>query len=105
AYKLQDAGADTVITTNFAPLLEKSYWLEKQGLVSRLLIGEDDHWGPCSAPQVAWRPGVEPLLPLFRKPARADFPRVSPEDVALLQYTGGTTGMPKGAMLTHGNLT
>ena len=27
-----------------------------------------------------------------------------PEDVALLQYTGGTTGVPKGAMLTHGNL-
>lgn len=27
------------------------------------------------------------------------------EDVALLQYTGGTTGVPKGAMLTHSNLT
>ncbi|MGI9383658.1 MAG: long-chain-fatty-acid--CoA ligase [Methyloligellaceae bacterium] len=27
------------------------------------------------------------------------------EDVAVLQYTGGTTGTPKGAMLTHGNLT
>ena len=26
-------------------------------------------------------------------------------DVAVLQYTGGTTGIPKGAMLTHGNLT
>ena len=26
------------------------------------------------------------------------------EDVALLQYTGGTTGVPKGAMLTHANL-
>ena len=27
------------------------------------------------------------------------------EDVAVLQYTGGTTGVPKGAMLTHANLT
>jgi long-chain acyl-CoA synthetase len=27
------------------------------------------------------------------------------EDAALLQYTGGTTGVPKGAMLTHANLT
>lgn len=34
-------------------------------------------------------------------------PRVSinsTEDIALLQYTGGTTGSPKGAMLTHYNL-
>ena len=28
----------------------------------------------------------------------------SPEDVAVLQYTGGTTGVPKAAMLTHRNL-
>jgi len=29
---------------------------------------------------------------------------VSPDDVALFQYTGGTTGLPKAAMLTHRNL-
>ena len=29
---------------------------------------------------------------------------IAPEDVLLLQYTGGTTGPPKGAILTHGNL-
>jgi len=29
---------------------------------------------------------------------------VGPGDLALLQYTGGTTGIPKGAMLSHGNL-
>lgn len=29
---------------------------------------------------------------------------ISTEDIAVLQYTGGTTGVSKGAMLTHGNL-
>jgi long-chain acyl-CoA synthetase len=35
-----------------------------------------------------------------------DLPRVSiaPDDLAVLQYTGGTTGTPKAAMLTHGNI-
>jgi long-chain acyl-CoA synthetase len=39
--------------------------------------------------------------------AEVDLPRVEidpEEDVAVLQYTGGTTGVPKGAMLTHQNL-
>ena len=37
------------------------------------------------------------------KPSTVD---INPEtDIAVLQYTGGTTGLPKGAMLTHANLT
>ena len=32
-------------------------------------------------------------------------PAIAPDAIAVLQYTGGTTGTPKGAMLTHANLT
>ncbi|MEY3532945.1 MAG: hypothetical protein RI979_969 [Pseudomonadota bacterium] len=35
---------------------------------------------------------------------RAYWAGTKPEDLALLQYTGGTTGVAKGAMLTHGNM-
>ncbi len=37
-------------------------------------------------------------------PLAADHPHPAASDLAVLQYTGGTTGVPKGAMLTHSNL-
>jgi long-chain acyl-CoA synthetase len=45
----------------------------------------------------------------FRKVVSADpnaykVPNVTLDDLAFLQYTGGTTGVSKGAMLTHGNM-
>ena len=61
---------------------------------------------------------LKKLVPAYQLPQALGFKRVlhegrgqvlrsvpvTLEDTAVLQYTGGTTGLPKGAMLTHGNL-
>jgi len=42
---------------------------------------------------------------LIQNDGKVEVPDINPvEDIAVLQYTGGTTGVPKGAMLTHQNI-
>ncbi|MBP2016980.1 long-chain acyl-CoA synthetase [Symbiobacterium terraclitae] len=56
-------------------------------------------------PRIAYRKGVMPWSALVAAPPiTAPVPVTPAEDLALLQYTGATTGLPKGCMLTHRNL-
>ena len=51
-------------------------------------------------------PGAVRFNDAMRRGARSKMPKVeiNGEDIAFLQYTGGTTGVAKGAMLTHRNM-
>ncbi|MBL6933724.1 MAG: AMP-binding protein, partial [Rhodospirillales bacterium] len=49
---------------------------------------------------------IIPFEKLVSQKGRPEPVKIDPvHDIALLQYTGGTTGIPKGAMLTHANIT
>ena len=108
SHKLSDSGARVLVTSNLAALLPTALKFLDKGLLDRLIVCEDDDWGKVGTPQtplpqnpaiVTYRQFVDGVA----KPSA--WPAIDVEDVALLQYTGGTTGLPKGAMLSHGNLT
>ena len=104
AHKLRDSGARVLVTLAQEGLLKLAGALAAQGLVARMVVGDDAHWGkgPPSAPVPE---GALRLEGWLTGPEPGTLPGVMPEQVMLLQYTGGTTGLPKGAMLTHANLT
>jgi long-chain acyl-CoA synthetase len=108
SHKLSDSGARVLVTSNLSALLPTALKFLAKGLLDRLIVCEDDNWGKIGTPQTALPDN--PAIMTFRqfvdgatKPAQ--WPAIDVDDVALLQYTGGTTGLPKGAMLSHGNLT
>jgi long-chain acyl-CoA synthetase len=108
AHKLADSGARILVTTNLGSLLSMALKLLDAGHLDQVIVGEDEAWGSFPAPIAAIppRPDVTTLAAFVRDaepPPR--WPELKPDDVALLQYTGGTTGLPKGAILTHANLT
>ena len=49
-------------------------------------------------------PGATPLKTILAQPGAMSPVTIAPDDVAFLQYTGGTTGVAKGATLTHRNV-
>jgi long-chain acyl-CoA synthetase len=108
SHKLSDSGARVLVTSDLATLLPTALKFLEKGLVDRLIVCEDDHWGAVGNPHTPTPD--HPAIVTFAKFADgaerpAQWPEVKPDDIALLQYTGGTTGLPKGAMLSHGNLT
>ena len=108
AHKLHDSGARTIVTTNVAGMMEKAIGLLDAGHADLVIVADDAAFGPSPAPAgaIPERKGVVSLA-AFTQAATPPpiWPDVTPDDVILLQYTGGTTGLPKGAILTHGNLT
>jgi long-chain acyl-CoA synthetase len=100
-FKLQDSGADVVVTTNLGGLAAGAARLAQAGSIPPVLIGEDAFWGGPTGDPVAYTERVTPLAALLADALPATWPVVRPQDIALLQYTGGTTGMPKGAIITH----
>jgi long-chain acyl-CoA synthetase len=108
SHKLADSGARVLVTSDLATLMPMALKFLEKGLLDRLIVCEDDNWGAVGNPQAPIPDN--PAIVTFRKFTEgaakpAQWPKVAVDDVALLQYTGGTTGLPKGAMLSHGNLT
>ena len=107
-HKLEDSGARILFTTNLPPLLPMALRLLDAGRIDLLIVGEDEVWGPAAVPHidVPDRPDVVAYSRFTADvPPPAAWPDIDATDIALLQYTSGTTGKPKGAILTHGNLT
>jgi long-chain acyl-CoA synthetase len=108
SHKITDSGARVLVTSSLPALLPTALKLLDKGLLDRLIVCEDDQWGRIGAPQTALpdNPAVVTYRQFIDGAAKPEqWPAISPDDIALLQYTGGTTGLPKGAMLSHGNLT
>ncbi len=117
-HQLKDSGAKAiVIIENFAKTLEKC--LAATPVKHIVLCAMGDLLGLVKGALVNYVVrSVKKMVPAFDLPQAVRFnealergrkatfrkPEIKAEDVAVLQYTGGTTGVSKGAVLLHRNL-
>jgi len=117
-HQLEDSGAKAIVVLdNFAATLEEV--IAETGVRHVVTTGIGDLLGFPKGALVNFAVRhVKKMVPPYRLPqavrfrdalargARHPLPKVaqSHDDIAFLQYTGGTTGVAKGAMLTHGNM-
>lgn len=116
--QLQDSGAQVIIVLeNFAHTLEQVQ--ECDALIHRIVVSPGDMLGRIKGMMVnTVVRHVKKSVPKWQLPKAKLWrhvlaeghdmswhpPAVDKHSLAALQYTGGTTGVPKAAMLTHGNL-
>ncbi|MCT2557830.1 long-chain fatty acid--CoA ligase [Tsuneonella sp. YG55] len=113
--QVADSGARLLVTVDVASLLPTALEVLDRSALETLVVGSLGAmlpWtkrvalkllGRKALTAIPVRPGVSRWADLLADPGAA-MPPLAREDLALLQYTGGTTGRPKGAMLTHANL-
>lgn len=117
-HQLNDSGASAiVIVSNFAHTLEKV--VEKTQVKHVILTRMGDQLSAAKGTLVNFVVKyVKRLVPKYHLPDAISFrsalqhgyrlqyikPEIINDDLAFLQYTGGTTGVAKGAMLTHRNM-
>lgn len=116
-HQVQDSGTRVLFTLSATALLPTALAVLEASAVERLVIGSvAGALPPGKSLLYRWFKGRETtprpadaraiaFSALIDNPGDAPAAAVDPaRDVALIQYTGGTTGTPKGAMLTHANL-
>jgi long-chain acyl-CoA synthetase len=110
-YVLADSGARAIVCLQELWISAAARAVENASTAVRITTSPLDHLAPGvprllrAVPRLE-TPGAEDLLELLaayagRRPAAVE---LSPRGVAALTYTSGTTGEPKGAMNTHGNV-